>query len=44
MAYKLQEVLNNKESTLRLYLDDIVDSTRLSREKEVELSASSTSP
>ena len=39
MAYSLQEVLNNEESTLRLYFDDIADSTPLSREKEVELSA-----
>ena len=39
MAYTLQEVLNNEESTLRLYFDDIADSTPLSREKEVELSA-----
>jgi RNA polymerase primary sigma factor len=39
MAYTLHEVLNNEESTLRLYFDDIADSTPLSREKEVELSA-----
>jgi RNA polymerase primary sigma factor len=39
MAYTLQEVLKNEESTLRLYFDDIADSTPLSREKEVELSA-----
>ena len=39
MAYTLQEVLNNEESALRLYLDDIIDSTPLSREKEAELSA-----
>ena len=38
MAYSLQEILNNEESTLRLYFDDIADSTPLSREKEVELS------
>jgi RNA polymerase primary sigma factor len=39
MAYTLQEVLKDEESTLRLYFDDIADSTPLSREKEVELSA-----
>ena len=39
MAYTLQDVLKNEESTLRLYFDDIADSTPLSREKEVELSA-----
>ncbi len=39
MAYTLQEVLKNEESALRLYFDDISDSTPLSREKEVELSA-----
>jgi len=41
MAYTLQEALNNEESTLRLYFDDIADSTStpLSREKEAELSA-----
>ncbi|HJN27411.1 MAG TPA: RNA polymerase sigma factor RpoD/SigA [Candidatus Latescibacteria bacterium] len=39
MAYTLQEVLKDEESTLRLYFDDISDSTPLSREKEVELSA-----
>ncbi len=39
MAYTLQEVRNNEESALRLYCDDIADSTPLSREKEVELSA-----
>jgi RNA polymerase primary sigma factor len=39
MAYSLQEILNDEESTLRLYFDDIADSTPLSREKEVELSA-----
>jgi len=38
MAYTLQEVLNDEESTLRLYFDDIADSTPLPREKEVELS------
>jgi len=38
MAYSLQEVLNDEESTLRLYFDDIADSTPLPREKEVELS------
>jgi len=39
MAYTLHDVLKNEESTLRLYFDDIADSTPLSREKEVELSA-----
>ncbi|MFP6646620.1 MAG: RNA polymerase sigma factor RpoD/SigA [Candidatus Latescibacterota bacterium] len=39
MAYTLQDVFKNEESTLRLYFDDIADSTPLSREKEVELSA-----
>ncbi len=39
MAYTLQEILNDEESTLRLYFDDIADSTPRSREKEVELSA-----
>ncbi|MEE2656951.1 MAG: RNA polymerase sigma factor RpoD/SigA [Candidatus Latescibacterota bacterium] len=39
MAYTLQEVLKDEESTLRLYFDDIADSTPLSREKEVALSA-----
>ncbi|MEC8933568.1 MAG: RNA polymerase sigma factor RpoD/SigA [Candidatus Latescibacterota bacterium] len=39
MAYTLQEVLKDEESALRLYFDDISDSTPLSREKEVELSA-----
>ena len=39
MAYPLHEVLNKEESTLRLYFDDIADSTPLSREQEVELSA-----
>ncbi|MFH1568396.1 MAG: RNA polymerase sigma factor RpoD/SigA [Gemmatimonadota bacterium] len=38
MAYTLQEVLNDEESTLRLYFDDIADSTPLPREKEVALS------
>jgi len=38
MAYTLQEVLNDEESALRLYFDDIADSTPLPREKEVELS------
>ncbi len=38
MAYKLREVLN-EDSLLRLYFDDIADSTPLSREKEVGLSA-----
>ena len=35
----MQEVLNDEESTLRLYFDDIADSKPLSREKEVELAA-----
>ena len=39
MAYPLHEVLNKEESTLRLYFDDIADSTPLSREEEVSLSA-----
>ncbi len=39
MAYKLQEVLHMEDSILRLYFDDIADSTPLSREKEVGLSA-----
>ncbi len=39
MAYKLQAVLNMEESLLRLYFDDIADSTPLSREREVGLSA-----
>ena len=38
MAYTLQKA-RNEDSTLRLYCDDIVDSTPLAREKEVELSA-----
>ena len=38
MAYTLQEVLNDEESALRLYFDDIADSTPLPREREVELS------
>ena len=38
MAYTLQEVLNDEDSALRLYFDDIADSTPLSREKEVALS------
>jgi RNA polymerase primary sigma factor len=39
MAYTIQEILSDEENTLRLYFDDIADSTPLSREKEVELSA-----
>ena len=39
MAYKLQDVQNTEESLLRLYFDDLANSTPLSREKEVELSA-----
>jgi len=38
MAYTIQEVLNDEESTLRLYFDDIAASRPLSREREVELS------
>jgi len=38
MAYTMQEVLSDEESTLRLYFDDIAESTPLSREREVELS------
>jgi len=37
MAYTMQEVLNDEESTLRLYFDDIAESKPLSREREVEL-------
>ena len=39
MGYKLQEILNTEESSLRRYFDDIADSTPLSREKEAGLSA-----
>ena len=39
MGYVIQEALNDEESTLRLYFDDIADSRPLSREREVELSA-----
>jgi len=39
MAYSMQEVLHDEESTLRLYFDDIAESKPLSREKEVELAA-----
>jgi RNA polymerase primary sigma factor len=39
MAYTMQEVLHDEESTLRLYFDDIAESKPLSREKEVELAA-----
>ena len=39
MAYTMQEVLHDEESTLRLYFDDISESKPLSREKEVELAA-----
>jgi len=39
MAYTMQEVLNDEESTLRLYFDDIAESKPLSREREVELAA-----
>ena len=38
MARPLHQVPNNQKGTLQLYLDDIADSTPLSREKEVELS------
>ena len=39
MAYTMQEILSDEESTLRLYFDDIAESTPLSREREVELAA-----
>jgi RNA polymerase primary sigma factor len=39
MAYSIQNVLREDESTLRRYFDDIADSTPLSREMEVMLSA-----
>jgi RNA polymerase primary sigma factor len=39
MAYSMQEILSDEESTLRLYFDDIAESRPLSREREVELSA-----
>ena len=39
MAYTMQEILSDEESTLRLYFDDIAESKPLSREREVELSA-----
>ena len=39
MAYTMQEVLNDEETTLRLYFDDIADSKPLSRQREVELAA-----
>jgi RNA polymerase primary sigma factor len=39
MANKLQEVLDMEERNLRLYFDDIADSTPLSREMEAVLSA-----
>jgi RNA polymerase primary sigma factor len=35
----MQDSLGDRESTLRLYFDDIADSRPLSREREVELSA-----
>ncbi|MGY8825148.1 MAG: sigma-70 family RNA polymerase sigma factor [Candidatus Latescibacterota bacterium] len=38
MAYTIQEILSDEETTLRLYFDDIADSRPLSREREVELS------
>ena len=38
MAYSIQNVLREDESTLRRYFDDIADSTPLSREIEVALS------
>ena len=37
MAYTIQEILSDEETTLRLYFDDIADSRPLSREREVEL-------
>ena len=39
MGYSSPTTLNDEESTLRLYFDDIADSQPLSREKEVELAA-----
>jgi RNA polymerase primary sigma factor len=39
MAYAIQEALNDEDSTLRMYFEDISSSTPLSREREVELSA-----
>lgn len=39
MGYSTPTTLNDEESTLRLYFDDIADSQPLSREKEVELAA-----
>jgi len=39
MAYTIQEILSDEETTLRLYFDDIADSRPLSREREVELAA-----
>ncbi len=39
MAYSIQEILSDEETTLRLYFDDIADSRPLSREREVELAA-----
>jgi len=42
MAYAIQQALNDEDSTLRRYFEDISSSTPLSREREVELSASIT--
>lgn len=39
MAYAIQELFSDEDSTLRRYFEDISDSTPLSREREVELSA-----
>ena len=39
MAYTIQEILSDEETTLRLYFDDIADSRPLSREREAELVA-----
>jgi len=39
MAYTIQEILSDEETTLRLYFDDIADSRPLSREREVDLAA-----
>ena len=39
MAYTIQEILSDEETTLRLYFDDIADSRPLSREREVKLAA-----
>jgi len=39
MGSTMPELLNDEESALRLYFDDIADSTPLSRQREVELAA-----